>query len=79
MINGSTGYHGRLDGDVEITLWSPTDAATVAEQGTPGGRETGSTAYPGMQTRMLRVNDHEVDSEGYLVNLSGWSEAFVRA
>jgi tRNA 2-thiouridine synthesizing protein E len=60
---------------------SPTASATVVERGTPGGRETGSTAYPGMQTHMLRVNEHEVeiDSEGYLVNLSDWSEAFVRA
>jgi len=40
-----------------------------------------------MQTRLLRVNEHEVDvdvdvdvdSEGYLVNLSDWFEAFVRA
>jgi tRNA 2-thiouridine synthesizing protein E len=81
VINGSTRYHGRLDGDVEITLLSPTAPPTVVEHGTPGGRETGSTAYPGMQTRMLRVNEHEVeiDSEGYLVNLSDWSEAFVRA
>ena len=81
VINGSTRYHGRLDGDIEITILSPTAPATVVEQGTPDGRETGSTAYPGMQTRMLRVNAHEVevDSEGYLVNLSDWSESFVRA
>ena len=81
VINGSTRYHGRLDGDIEITILSPTAPATVVEQGTPDGRETGSTAYPGMQTRMLRVNEHEVevDSEGYLVNLSDWSESFVRA
>jgi tRNA 2-thiouridine synthesizing protein E len=34
-----------------------------------------------MQTRVLKVNEHEVevDSEGYLVDLSDWSEAFVRA
>ncbi len=79
VVNGATRYHGRLDGDIEITLLSPTAPATVVEHGTPGGRETGSTAYPGMQTRLLRVNEHEVDSEGYLVNLSDWSEAFVRA
>lgn len=81
VVNGSTRYHGRLDGDIEISLLSPTASPTVAEHGTPGGRETGSTAYPGMQTHMLRVNEHvvEVDSEGYLVNLSDWSEAFVRA
>jgi tRNA 2-thiouridine synthesizing protein E len=81
VINGSTRYHGRLDGDIEITILSPTAPATVVEQGTPDGRKAGSTAYPGMQTRMRRVNEHEVevDSEGYLVNLSEWSESFVRA
>jgi tRNA 2-thiouridine synthesizing protein E len=81
VVNGATRHHGRLDGDIEISLLSPTASATVVEHGTPGGRETGSTAYPGMQTRTLRVSEHEVeiDSEGYLVNLSDWSEAFVRA
>ena len=69
------------DGTSEISFWSPTNAATVVEHGAPGGKETGSTAYPGMQTRRLDVNGHliEVDSEGYLVNLGDWSEAFVRA
>jgi tRNA 2-thiouridine synthesizing protein E len=81
IINGSTRHHGRLNGAIEISLWSPTDAETIAERGTPSGRETGSTAYPGMQIRVLKVNEHEVevDSEGYLVDLSDWSEAFVRA
>lgn len=82
VVNGSTRHHGRLAGDIEISLWSPTDAATVVEHGSPGGRETGSTAYPDMQTRMLRINGQEaveVDSEGYLVNLGDWSEDFVRA
>lgn len=81
VINGSTRFHGRLDGDVAITLWSPTDADSVDETGTPGGTSSGSTAYPGMKTRLLRVNGHEVmtDGEGYLVDLGDWSEAFVRA
>lgn len=81
VVNGSTRHHGRLDGDIAITLWSPTDADSVVEHGAPGGGESGSIAYPGMQTRTLRVNGHEVqtDSEGYLVNLGDWSEAFVRA
>ena len=80
VINGSTRHHGRLDGTIEISLWSPTDAATIVEHGSPGGKETGSTAYPGMQTRTLDVNGQliEVDSEGYLVNLGDWSEDFVR-
>ena len=81
VINGAARYHGRLEGAVEINLWSPTDAGTIADSGTPGGDEGGSVAYPGMQTRTLRVDGHEVqtDSEGYLVNLGDWSEAFVRA
>jgi tRNA 2-thiouridine synthesizing protein E len=81
MINGAARYHGRLQGDVEISLWSPIDAGTVAESGTPGGDESGSIAYPGMQIRTLQVEGHAVqtDSEGYLVNLGDWSEAFVRA
>ena len=81
VINGVTRYHGRLEGDVEISLWSPTDAGAVDEYGSPGGGESGSVAYPGMQTRTLMVNEREVqtDSEGYLVNLDDWSEGFVRA
>jgi tRNA 2-thiouridine synthesizing protein E len=81
MVNGAARYHGRLEGDVEISLWSPTDAGTVAESGTPGGDAGGSIAYPGMQIRTLSVDGHEVqtDSEGYLVNPGDWSEAFVRA
>jgi tRNA 2-thiouridine synthesizing protein E len=81
VINGAARYHGRLEGDVEINFWSPTDAGSVDEFGIPGGGESGSIAYPGMQTRLLKVNGHEVltDSEGYLVNPGDWSEEFVRA
>jgi tRNA 2-thiouridine synthesizing protein E len=81
VVNGSTRYHGRLDGDIDISLWSPTDADSVVEHGTPGGGESGSVAYPSMKTRVLNVNGREVltDSEGYLVDLGDWSEAFVRA
>ena len=80
VISGGTRYHGRLDGDIEIGLWSLTDGDAVDERGAPGGGG-GSTAYPSMKTRMLKVNGHEVmtDSEGYLVDLSDWSEDFVRA
>ena len=37
--------------------------------------------YPNMQTRELQVNDRIVltDSEGYIVNMADWSEAFVIA
>ena len=81
MVNGVARYHGHLEGDIDINLWSPTDAGSVDEYGAPGGNAGGSIAYPGMQTRKIRVNNHEVltDSEGYLVNLDDWSEDFVRA
>lgn len=81
MVNGAIRYHGHLEGDVEISLWSPTDAGTIDEYGAPGGVAGGSIAYPDMQTCSLMVNGHEVvtDSEGYLVNLDDWSEGFVRA
>jgi tRNA 2-thiouridine synthesizing protein E len=80
MVNGAVRYHGRLEGDIKINLWSPTDAGTVDEFGAPGSMSYGSMAYPGMQTRTLMVNGKAVqtDSEGYLVDLADWSEEFVR-
>jgi len=80
VISGGTRYHGRLAGDIQIGLWSLTDADAVDERGAPGGGG-GSTAYPNMKTRTIKVNGHEVttDSEGYLVDLADWSEDFVRA
>ncbi|MDV3239710.1 MAG: TusE/DsrC/DsvC family sulfur relay protein [Gammaproteobacteria bacterium] len=80
VISGGTRYHGRLEGDIEIGLWSLTDSDAVDERGAPGVGG-GSTAYPNMKTRKLKVNGHEVvtDSEGYLVDLADWSEDFVRA
>ena len=81
VVSGQTRFHGRLDGDVKIELWSLTESASVRDQGAPGGSKGGSTAYPGMLTKTLRVGDREVatDSEGYLVDLDDWSEDFVRA
>ncbi|KAA3623293.1 MAG: TusE/DsrC/DsvC family sulfur relay protein [Proteobacteria bacterium] len=81
MVGGATRYHGRLAGEITISLMSLTEAATVNESGAPGGSKGGSTAYPSMQIRKLVVGDREVetDSEGYLVNLDDWSEDFVRA
>lgn len=81
LVNGAARYHGRLEGEIDIELWSQVDAGTVDETGLPGGGEGGSIAYDNMQTLALNVNGREVmtDSEGYLVNLGDWSEAFVRA
>lgn len=80
VIDGAVRYQGRLEGDVEVSLWSPTDADAVDDRGAPGAGG-GSTAYPGIKTRTLKVNDHEVitDSEGYLLDPGDWSEEFVRA
>ncbi len=80
VIAGSTRYQGRLEGDIEIALWSLTDGDAIDDRGAPGVGG-GSTAYPNMKTRQLQVNGHTVltDSEGYLVDLADWSEDFVRA
>ena len=81
LVAGITRYQGRLDGDILIELWSITETSPICEEGAPPGSNAGSTAYPGMETRTLKVNGHNVltDSEGYLVNLEDWSENFVRA
>ena len=81
VVNGVPRFQGRLQGDVDIKILSPTDTGSVSVSGMPGGGDGGSIAYPDMQIRTLMVNGHEVqtDSEGYLVNLGDWSEDFVRA
>ena len=80
MVNGAVYYQGRLEGNIDIKLWSPTEAGRVDEVGAPGSIQSGSIAYPGMQTRTLMVNGNAVqtDSEGYLVDLGDWCEDFVR-
>ncbi len=78
MVAGVERYQGRLDGEIDIGLWSLTETGAGSEgsAGTMGG----STAYPGMTTRSIEINGEEIltDSEGYLVNPDDWSEAFVR-
>lgn len=80
-VMGAIRYHGHLEGDVDISIWSPTDGDSVYTRGAPGSSKGGSTAYPNMKTRTLKVNGEEIltDSEGYLVDLDDWSEDFVRA
>lgn len=80
-VNGAVHYHGRLEGNIDIDLWSPTNTGKVDQFGAPGRLESGSIAYPGMQIRKLMVKGNVVqtDSEGYLENLGDWSEDFVRA
>jgi len=81
FVAGRPRYQGHLDELIDIEIWSPTDSAYAADTGAPAGVTTGSTAYPNMQTHALEVDGRMVltDSEGYLVDLGDWSEAFVRA
>lgn len=80
LVSGVERYHGRLDGEIIVDLWSITQSGSDSA-GMPGEFPSGSNAYPGMATRAVRVGDREVltDSEGYLVDSSDWSEGFARA
>ena len=81
LVDGVPRYHGPLENEIPVELWSVVEGAAVKEAGAPGGNIGGSTAYPSMQTKALLVNGREVltDGEGYLVRLGDWSEGFVRA
>jgi tRNA 2-thiouridine synthesizing protein E len=80
LVSGVERYHGRLDGEIAIGLWSITQQGN-ASAGTPGDFPAGSNAYPGMATRSLSVDGRAVltDGEGYLVDPADWSEGFARA
>jgi tRNA 2-thiouridine synthesizing protein E len=79
LVSGVERFHGRLDGEILVALWSITEAANDST-GTPGEFPSGSNAYPGMTTRSVEVHGRTVltDSEGYLVNPVDWSEDFAR-
>lgn len=80
LVSGVERYHGRLDGEIIVDLWSITQSGNDSA-GMPGEFPSGSNAYPGMATQAVRVGDREVltDSEGYLVDPADWSEGFARA
>lgn len=80
LVSGVERYHGRLDGEILVDLWSITQSGDESS-GTPGEFPAGSNAYPGMVTRVVLVGDQEIltDSEGYLVDPATWSEEFARA
>ncbi|MCB1802694.1 MAG: TusE/DsrC/DsvC family sulfur relay protein [Gammaproteobacteria bacterium] len=80
LVSGVERFHGRLDGEIAIELWSATQSADDST-GSPGVFPAGSNAYPGMTTQAIEVGGREVltDSEGYLVDPADWSEAFARA
>lgn len=80
LVSGVERFHGKLDGEVSIALWSITQSPD-ASTGAVGVFPSGSNAYPSMTTRVVEVDGREVltDSEGYLVDPADWSEAFVKA
>jgi len=80
LVSGIERYHGRLDGEILVDLWSITQSGSDSA-GMPGEFPAGSNAYPGMELRPVQVGEREVltDSEGYLVNPGDWSEGFARA
>ena len=80
LVSGVERFHGRLDGEIRVDLWSITQSAADSN-GTPGVFPAGSNAYPGMETRAVQVDGREIltDGEGYLVDPAEWSEAFARA
>jgi tRNA 2-thiouridine synthesizing protein E len=80
LVSGVERFHGLLDGDIPIELWSIVQPAHDSS-GMPGEFPTGRNAYPGMTTREIRAGDDvfETDSEGYLVDPSTWCEEFARA
>lgn len=80
LVSGVERYHGHLDGEVPVALWSITQAPHDST-GAPGEFPEGSNAYPGMATRAMEVDGRTVltDAEGYLVNPADWSEAFAKS
>lgn len=79
LVSGVERFHGRLEGEIQIDLWSIIQAPDDPS-GTPGVFPAGSNAYPGMATQAFAVNGREVltDSEGYLVDPADWSDVFAR-
>lgn len=79
LVSGVERFHGRLDGEISIELWSITQSPDDST-GSPGLFPAGSNAYAGMTTRVVEVDGRDVltDSEGYLVNPADWSEGFAK-
>jgi len=54
LVSGVERYHGRLDGEILVDLWSITEPGNESV-GMPGEFPAGSNAYPGMTTRGVQV------------------------
>ncbi len=74
LVSGIERYHGRLDGNIEIGLWSITEPED-SSAGNPGEFPSGSNASADMETRVIPADGRpvEIDSESYLINLGGIS------
>ena len=59
LVAGIERFHGRLDGDIDIGLWSLTQASDD-DAGDSGVFPSGSNAYPGMSTRMIQVDGRNI-------------------
>ncbi len=80
LVSGVERYHGRLDGEILVDLWSLTQSANDSA-GAPGDFSSGGYTSPDMTTRSVEIDRRTIltDSEGYLLNLADWSEEFARA
>ena len=54
LVSGVERYHGHLEGEIPVALWSVTESANEST-GAPGEFPAGSNAYPGMTTRPVEV------------------------
>lgn len=79
LVSGVERYQGRLDGQINVEIWSLTETGYTSE-GAAGQGISGSNAYANMSTRTVLVNKREIltDSEGYMVNPAEWCEEFAR-
>jgi tRNA 2-thiouridine synthesizing protein E len=79
LVSGVERYQGRLDGQIDVEIWSLTETGYTSE-GSAGQGISGSNIYANMSTRTVLVNNREIltDSEGYMVNPAEWSEEFAR-
>ena len=71
LVSGIERYHGRLDGDILVELWSITQGGGDS-RGNPGEFPSGSNAYSGMSVQSLRIGDRE----GARAALGGGIEGF---
>ena len=67
LVSGVERYHGRMDGEIRVDLWSLTESGNDSA-GMPGEFPAGSNAYGGMRTRAVQVGDREIltDSDPHI-------------